>query len=48
MMHPRSGGALRSRVTTALAMPLDAVSKPANVRRVVLTSSERNVTDRAT
>jgi hypothetical protein len=43
MVDPRSGGALRSRVTTALAMPLDAVSKPGNMRRVVLTSSERDV-----
>ena len=43
MVDRRSGGALRSRVTTALAMPLDAVSKPGNMRRVVLTSSERDV-----
>ena len=43
MVDPRSGGALRSRVTTALAMPLDAVSKPGNVRRIVLTSSEHDV-----
>ena len=43
MADPRSGGALRQRVTTALAMPLDSVARPADMRRVVLTSGERDV-----
>jgi glucarate dehydratase len=43
MADPRSGGALRQRVTTALAMPLDSVTRPADARRVVLTSGERDV-----
>ena len=37
------GGALRQRVTTALAMPLDAVRATDGARRVVLHSSERDV-----
>ena len=43
MIDPRSGGALRQRVTTALAMPLDSATRPADMRRVVLTSGERDV-----
>jgi glucarate dehydratase len=43
MADPRSGGALRQRVTTALAMPLDSVTRPADMHRVVLTSGERDV-----
>src|SRR5690348_5034712 len=43
MADPRSGGALRQRVTTALAMPLDGVTRPADMRRVVLTSGERDI-----
>jgi glucarate dehydratase len=43
MADPRSGGALRQRVTTALAMPLDSVMRAGEMRRVVLTSGERDV-----
>ncbi len=37
------GGALRQRVATALAMPLDAVRSPGDARHVVLHSRERDV-----
>jgi glucarate dehydratase len=43
MAEPWSGGALRSRVTTALSIPLEAVSTPADTPRVVLVSGERDV-----
>jgi glucarate dehydratase len=43
MAGSRTGGALRSRVTTALSLPLDAVFATVKSRRVVLTSSERDV-----
>jgi hypothetical protein len=40
---PRSGGALRQRVATALEMPLDNVTRPAAMRHVVLTSKDRDI-----
>ena len=40
---PRSGGALRQRVATALEMPLDNVTRPGAMRHVVLTSKDRDI-----
>jgi glucarate dehydratase len=43
-LHTWLGGALRSRVSVAMAMPIDAVSAvPAGVRRVCLVSTEGDV-----